>query len=254
MADDAATIQIDSLLGDLDRTGPIPLYFQVSTALERGIRSGDIPPGARLENEIAIAQRLGLSRPTIRRAMQELVDKGLLVRRRGIGTQVVQGQVRRQVELTSLYEDLQSSHHEPGTVVLQHEIRPADAATAAALGVAEGSDVVYLRRQRSTDGVPVAVLENYLPPDFADITTEQLEQKGLYQIVRARGVAVRVANQRIGARRAQGDESTLLDIEKGGPVLTMERVAFDGSGRAVELGHHCYRPDMYSFETTLVAK
>lgn len=249
-----APIQIDNLLGDLDRTGPIPLYFQVSTALERAIRAGDIPPGARLENEIAIAQRLGLSRPTIRRAMQELVDKGLLVRRRGIGTQVVHGQVRRQVELTSLFEDLQSSHHEPTTVVLEHEVRAADAATAAALGVEEGSDVVYLRRQRSTDGVPVAVLENYLPPEFADITTEQLQQKGLYQIVRARGVAVRVANQRIGARRAQGDESTLLDIEKGGPVLTMERVAFDGSGRAVEFGLHCYRPDMYSFETTLVAK
>ncbi|MCE7481206.1 GntR family transcriptional regulator [Microbacterium profundi] len=253
MADDAP-VQIDSLLGDLDRTGPIPLYFQVSTAIERAIRSGDIPPGARLENEIAIAQRLGLSRPTIRRAMQELVDKGLLVRRRGIGTQVVQGQVRRQVELTSLFEDLQSSHHEPGTVVLEHGIRAADAETATALGVAEGSDVVYLRRQRSTDGIPVAVLENYLPPEFADITTEQLQQKGLYQIVRARGITVRVANQRIGARRAQGDESSLLDIEKGGPVLTMERVAFDGSGRAVEVGHHCYRPDMYSFETTLVAK
>jgi GntR family transcriptional regulator len=72
--------------------------------------------------------------------------------------------------------------------------------------------------------------------------------------MRARGVPVRVANQRIGARRAVGDESGLLDIEKGGPVLTMERVAFDASGRAVEFGHHCYRPDMYSFETTLVAK
>jgi len=252
MADDV--VQLDELLATLDRTGPVPLYFQVSSAIERAIRSGDIAPGARLENEIAIAQRLGLSRPTIRRAMEELVDKGLLVRRRGIGTQVVQGQVTRQVELTSLYEDLQSSQHAPGTRVLEHDTRPADATTAAALSVPAGSDVVYLRRQRSTDGVPVAVLVNYLPPDFADITTEQLEAKGLYQIMRARGVTIRVANQRIGARRAQGDEGELLDIDKGGPVLTMERVAYDASGRAVEFGHHCYRPDMYSFETTLVAK
>ncbi|KQP68228.1 MULTISPECIES: GntR family transcriptional regulator [Microbacterium] len=252
MADDV--VKIDDLLAGLDRTGPVPLYYQVSTAIEQAIRSGEIPAGARLENEIAIGQRAGLSRPTIRRAMEELVDKGLLVRRRGIGTQVVQGQVTRQVELTSLYEDLKSSQHEPGTLVLEHDTRPADPDTAEALRVPVGSDIVYLRRQRSTDGVPVAVLTNYLPIEFSDITTEQLQQKGLYEIMRARGVTIRVANQKIGARRAHGDEPGLLDIDKGGPVLTMERVAFDASGRAVEFGHHCYRPDMYSFQTTLVAK
>lgn len=252
MADDV--VRLDDFLSSMDRTGPVPLYFQVSSAIEKAIRSGEIPPGARLENEIAIGQRLGLSRPTIRRAIEELVDKGLLVRRRGIGTQVVQGQVTRQVELTSLYEDLKNSQHEPGTRVLEHDTRAADPATADALSVPVGSDIVYLRRQRSTDGVPVAVLTNYLPLDFADITTEQLQQKGLYEIMRARGVTIRVANQKIGARRAHGDEAGLLDIDKGGPVLTMERVAFDASGRAVEFGHHCYRPDMYSFQTTLVAR
>lgn len=247
-------LPLDDLLTNLDRTGPVPLYFQVSSAIERAIRSGTIPAGARFENEVTIGRRLGISRPTIRRAMQELVDQGLLVRRRGIGTQVVQGQVKRNVELTSLYEDLKRLHHDPGTRVLTHDTRPADAATAEALRVPAGSDIVYLRRQRTTDDIPVAVLENYLPIDFADITTEQLEAKGLYQILRARGVTICIANQRIGARRAQADESELLDIDEGGPVLTVERLAFDDSGRAVEFGHHAYRPDRYSFETTLVAK
>jgi len=248
------TVWPDELFLDLDRTGPVPLYFQVSTRLEDAIRSGRIPAGARLENEIAIGQRLGLSRPTIRRAIQELVDKGILVRRRGIGTQVVQGTVTRQVELTSLYEDLQTAHHEPGTRVLVHEIVPAAGDVAESLGVRPGADVVYVRRQRSTDGVPIAVLENYLPIEFADIATDQLAHSGLYQILRARGVTIRVAKQKIGARRAQGDESELLGIDKAGPVLTMDRIAFDNAGRAIEFGHHCYRPDMYSFETTLVAK
>ena len=252
MADDV--VKIDDLFAGLDRTGPGPLYCLVPPPSEQATRAGESPAGARLENEIAIGQRAGLSRPTIRRAMEELVDKGLLVRRRGIGTQVVQGQVTRQVELTSLYEDLKSSQHEPSTLVLEHDTRPADPATAEALRVPVGSDIVYLRRQRSTDGVPVAVLTNYLPIEFADITTEQLQVKGLYEIMRARGVTIRVANQKIGARRAHRDEPGLLDIDKGGPVLTMERVAFDASGRAVEFGHHCYRPDMYSFQTTLVAK
>ncbi|WP_458040531.1 MULTISPECIES: GntR family transcriptional regulator [Bacteria] len=244
----------DELFEDLDRTGPMPLYFQVSSRLEAAITSGAIPTGARLENEIAIAKKLGLSRPTVRRAIQDLVDKGLLVRRRGIGTQVVQGQVTRQVELTSLYEDLQSANHDPGTRVLDHGIIAASDSVATALGIAAGAEVVYVRRLRSTDAVPVAVLENFLPTEFSDVTTEQLEQRGLYQILRARGVTIRIAKQKIGARRAHGDESELLDIDRGGPVLTMERIAFDNSGRAIEFGHHCYRPDMYNFETTLVAK
>jgi DNA-binding GntR family transcriptional regulator len=244
----------DDLFQDLDRNGPVPLYFQVSSRLEAAIRSGAIPSGARLENEIAIGQRLSLSRPTVRRAIQEVVDKGLLVRRRGIGTQVVQGQVTRNVELTSLFEDLKRTHHEPGTRVLSHGVIAANDAVAQHLGVSVGSNVVHLRRQRTMDSVPVAVLENYLPIEFADITTETLEQRGLYEVLRGRSVSIRIANQRIGARRAHGDEGALLDIDRDGPVLIMERTAYDASGRAIEYGLHCYRPDMYSFETTLVAK
>ncbi|MFT4136005.1 GntR family transcriptional regulator [Microbacterium sp.] len=244
----------DHLFADLDRTGPVPLYYQVSQRLEQAIRSGEVPTGVRLENEIAIGERLGLSRPTVRRAIQELVDKGLLVRRRGVGTQVVRGQVTRPVELTSLYEDLKNTHHEPATRVLSLEVVPATDAVAERLGIAPGTPVVHMRRQRSTDGAPVAVLENYLPEEFADVTTEQLQQRGLYQLLRGRGIAIRIAHQRIGARRAHDDEGELLGIDPDGPVLTMERVAYDASGHAIEYGAHCYRPDSYSFETTLVAK
>ncbi len=249
-----ATVWPDHLFLDMDRTGPIPLYFQVSSRLEAAIREGQIPAGARLENELSIADKLGLSRPTVRRAIQELVDKGLLVRRRGIGTQVVHGQITRPVDLTSLYEDLEGTHQHPTTRVLAHERLAATEEVAERLGVAVGSDVLRFRRLRYSEDVATAVLENYVPEDFADITPEQLQERGLYQILRARGVAIRVANQRIGARLAQGDESSLLDIDKAGAVLTMERVAFDSGGRAIEFGLHCYRPDMYSFETTLVAK
>src|SRR5690606_23841351 len=73
----------------LDRTSPVPLYFQLAQELERRIREGELPPGTRLENEILLADRLGLSRPTLRRAIEYLVDQGLLVRKRGVGTQVV---------------------------------------------------------------------------------------------------------------------------------------------------------------------
>ena len=102
------------------------------------------------------------------------------------------------------------------------------------------------------DGVPLAVMENYLTQDFTDLTAEALTGRGLYQLLRARGTQIRVAQQRIGARAATAEESRLLEIKRNGPVLTMDRTAYDTFGKAVEYGHHCYRPDNYAFEITLV--
>jgi len=243
-----------SMFVDLERSGPIPLYFQIATRLEKAILDGTLPAGARLENEISFGERLGLSRPTVRRAIQDLVDKGLLVRRRGIGTQVVHGQVTRGVELTSLHEDLLRAGKMASTQLLSLKVLKADKRDSENLGVTAGQEVLWIRRVRYADGVPVAVMENWLPADFIDITAEELGDLGLYQIMRTRGINPRVAKQKIGARKATAEEADLLAIEKGSALLTMDRTAYDSSGRAIEYGHHCYRPDLYSFEVTLVEK
>src|SRR5690606_39121735 len=98
------------------------------------------------------------------------------------------------------------------------------------------------------------LLENYLPVQFADITPEQLGRHGLYQLLRARGVTMAVAHQTIGARKATAQEARLFGQKPGSPVLTMSRTFFDQSGRPFELGVHSYRPDLYSFEMTVVEK
>lgn len=244
----------EDLFLDLQRSSPVPLYHQMATILEKAIREEVLPAGSRLENEISLGERLGLSRPTVRRAIQELVDRGLLVRHRGIGTQVVHGKVTRNVELTSLYDDLDRTGQHPKTSVIALETATADEGIAISLDVPVGKPVLHIKRLRFTDDVPIAVLDNTLPADFADITAEDLENRGLYQLLRARGVTMRVAKQRIGAREATAEEAELLGLAKGSAVLTMSRTAFDNSGRAVEFGQHCYRPDLYSFEITLVDK
>ena len=90
----------------LERNSPVPLYYQLAQSIEHAINAGELAPGDRLENEISLTTRLGLSRPTARQAIQELVQKGLLVRKRGVGTQVVRSQFSRDERLTSLNEDL----------------------------------------------------------------------------------------------------------------------------------------------------
>jgi DNA-binding GntR family transcriptional regulator len=130
----------------------------------------------------------------------------------------------------------------------------ANSKMAEILAVALDSPILYVKRLRLADNVPVSILENWLPADFVDLDRDAMIEHGLYQLLRSRGVNIRVAKQRIGARKSTTLESELLEIDKNSAVLTMDRTAYDNSGRAVEFGHHCYRPDLYSFEVTLVEK
>jgi DNA-binding GntR family transcriptional regulator len=238
---------------DIDRSSPTPLYFQLAQAIEGAISGGALPAGSRLENEILLAQRYGLSRPTVRRAVQELVDKGLLVRKRGVGTQVIQPHVRRSVELTSLYDDLTRAGEAPSTTVLELDRVPAPAEIAEELDLPVGEEVVVLRRLRRSHGEPLALMTNYLPGRFRP-TAEELGERGLYQYLRGQGIHLRVAHQRIGARLCRAEEARLLDEPPRSALLTMQRTAFDDQGVAVEHGRHVYRASRYDFETTLVGR
>lgn len=236
---------------DIDRSSPVPLYHQLAQAIEAAIRDGELAPGDRFENELALASRLSLSRPTTRRAIQELVDKGLLVRKRGVGTQVVQNPVHRRVELTSLFDDLARAGQQPTTDLLDYRRITVDEEIAVELNLKVDSEVVTIQRLRCANGEPLAVMTNYLPAEMAP-GPDELEASGLYQALRARGIHIRLARQRIGAKPATKPEAKLLGEKPGAPLLTMSRTAFDDSGRAVEFGSHCYRASRYYFETTLV--
>ncbi|HEY2701215.1 MAG TPA: GntR family transcriptional regulator [Pseudonocardiaceae bacterium] len=235
----------------IDRNSPVPLYYQVAQVLEKAIESGELAAGVRLDNEIALAEGLGLSRPTMRRAIQYLVDKGLLVRKRGVGTQVVHRAVRRGIQLTSLYEDLASEGREPRTEILQLETERATDTVARQLGIAEGEPVIRLERLRYADGEPLALLRNYLPTGLVTVTTELLQEAGLYQLMRAAGIRLHLASQVIGARSATAGEARMLQESRGASLLTMSRTAYDETGRAVEYGDHIYRASVYSFEFVL---
>ena len=236
----------------LDRSSPVPLYFQVATQFEQAIVAGDIAPGDKIDNEISLARDLGLSRPTMRQAIQLLVDKGLLVRKRGVGTQVVQGKVRRTLELTSLFDDLAGAGQRPRTDVLALARVPADAEVAHELQVEVGAPVWSLERLRWMGEEPLALMSNYLPVELVDLEELDLEHEGLYALLRGSGISIRVAKQRIGASGASAAQAEQLRESPGAPLLTMQRTAYDSAGRAVEFGRHAYRPDLYAFELTLV--
>ncbi|WP_338692748.1 GntR family transcriptional regulator [Streptomyces sp. Q6] len=238
----------------IDRASPVPLYFQFAQQLQQLIETGVLPPGTRLTNEISLADQFGLSRPTMRQAMQHLVDKGLLARKRGVGTQVVTNRIRRQVEFSSLYDDLERDDRHPRTKVLSVGTCPADTATAAALRVDEGTDVLSIERLRFADHQPIALLRNHLPLGLVDLSADALAEAGLYQLLRQSGVDLHTAEQTIGARRATAAEAKLLDETRGATLLTMTRTAYDDTGKPIEYGAHVYRASRYSFEMSIAAR
>jgi DNA-binding GntR family transcriptional regulator len=237
----------------VDRNSPVPLYFQVAQHMEQLIESGEYPPGTQLENEIILADQLGLSRPTMRRAIEYLVDRGLLVRKRGVGTQVVQPKVRRPVELSSLYDDLASAGKEPRTEVLAFRVEQPTEVAADALGVALDSQVYYIERLRYTGDEPLSIMHNWIPVSVVALDADLLQTRGLYQVLRSAGVAMKIASQSIGGRAARAAEARLLGEKPGAPLLTMSRTAYDETGRAVEFGSHIYRASRYTFELTLTS-
>ncbi|BCL24341.1 GntR family transcriptional regulator [Streptomyces tuirus] len=249
-----AVAALGSLYFDLDRGSPVPLYHQLAQQLEAAIEHGVLAPGNLLGNEVGLSVRLGLSRPTVRQAIQSLVDKGLLVRRRGVGTQVVHSQVRRPLELSSLYDDLETAGQAPATEVVRNEVVPASCEVAAALGVPEGDEVRLLDRLRRTHGRPVALLRNHLPVSLPALDGARLESTGLYRMMRSAGITLHSARQTIGARAATAREAARLDEPEGAALLTMQRTAYDDTGRPVEYGTHIYRASLYTFDFQLLVR
>jgi DNA-binding GntR family transcriptional regulator len=239
---------------EVDRSSPIPLYFQVAEQIADAIRRGELVPGDQLDSEVQIAEALGLSRPTIRQAIGHLVDRGMIVRRRGVGTQILPMPVRREMELTSLHDDLRRAGRTPGTQILSLGTVAAEHEVAVQLGLHPGTEVTRVVRLRTSEGEPLALMRNWLPDPTPKLTAELLETRGLYEVLRGGGIRICVARQRIGACTATTEQAALLDEKRGAALLTMDRTAYDDNGRAVEYGSHIYRASRYTLEVTVTER
>lgn len=235
---------------EIDRQSDVPLYEQIARPIEEAILSGDLAAGVLIEDEISMATRLKVARPTARRALQELTTKGLVTRRRGVGTRVTPRYVHRPMKLSSLNEDLIRAGFSPSTKVLSYEVRETTTQEAEELELAAGEGVLSISRLRFTDDRPLALMNNLIPLDMAP-GWQELNEHGLYHCLRSRGIEVSTATQEIGARRATEEEAQLLGETASSPLLTMRRIGRTEEGRVVEVGDHLYRPSLYSFRFSM---
>lgn len=235
----------------VDRTSPVPLYHQLAEQWAAAIRSGTLKPGDPFENELALVARLRLSRPTVRKAMDELVRQGLLVRRRGVGSHVASQVVHHRDSLTPLHDALLGSGHQVRTEVLRLQASRPNPVAAEALGLEPSTRLTYLERLRYSDEKPLVILRSWLPPRFNDLNPDDFAENGLYDVLRWRGAEQAVARQRIGARIPTARERRLLDLARSDAVLTVLWLSHDADGQALEYGEHSYRGDSYVLDNTL---
>lgn len=246
--DEPVTLSIE-----VNRESRKPLHQQISEPIAEMIAGGELQPGQLLEDELALASRLHVSRPTIRRAFQDLVAGGMLSRRRGAGTRVTPVNFHRSVGLTSLFDDLARQGRHPTTDVLSYEVILADGASAELLGCQPGAELVRVRRLRRSEGAPLAIMRNTIPARTAPSLTT-LASEGLYSALAVGGIVPSTAVQKVGAKGADAEEAALLDLEVGAPLVTMQRTAFGVDGEVIEYGDHVYDAAQYSVTFRLSAE
>lgn len=232
--------------------GAGPLYLQLTRRIAAAIDAGALGPGQSLPPEREMAAMTGLSRVTVRKAVQALVQAGRLVQRRGSGT-FVAPKVERVEQalslLTSFSEDMARRGRAGRSVWLSRAVEAPSPEETMALGLAAHDRVARLERVRLADEVPLAIERAALPtdilPDPATVGTS------LYAALADRGFRPVRAVQRISAANLGSRDAGLLEVPVGAAGLRIERVSYLPSGRVVEFTRSLYRGDAYDFAAEL---
>lgn len=238
--------------GRLESESSTALYRRLQDALRSAISEGVVPAGAMIPGERDLAQRLDLSRVTVRNAIKGLVEERLLVQRHGARTSVALRLEKPMTVFTGFSEDMVARGRVPGTTWLRREVGMADTAETMALGLSPGAEVCRLHRLRLADRVPMAIEYSVLPAEF--LPSPDLIDGSLYVTLDRRGCQPVRALQRVRADVATAHEARLLEIETGAPILEVERRCSLESGRVVELTRSRYRGDAYDFMVELVRR
>jgi GntR family transcriptional regulator, phosphonate transport system regulatory protein len=223
-------------LDPVRRQEGLALWRQIASRLREEI-GGAFPPGARLPSEAMLARRFGVNRHTLRHAMEELSRSGLVRIEHGRGAFVPEDVLDYVIEPRTRFSEWVRRHNkEPSGQVLRLAEEPADAAAAAALGVAEGATLVVLERLGLADGRPVSLGTHRFPPRLHGLR-EALRDGGVTAALRAVGVEdYRRLVTRVSARMPTAEEAELLRTTRARPLLVTESINVDGGDAVVEFG------------------
>ena len=213
----------------VSKRSPIPIYEQLTRALERVIEDGELKPDDPLPSEYELAETYNISRMTVRRAINELAREGLVVRVPGKGTFVAHPKEARELkQLASFTEEAERQGLKAGGRVLTHRVIKPTRKVAEILRLSKGERVIELERIRTLNGKPVSLARSFLPYRLCPSLAERdLNDKSLYRILEVElGFKLVWAREIIGCCSAPEYVAELLGIKPGSAILTWERELF----------------------------
>lgn len=240
----------------LDKSVPIPLYYQLKTLLLEEIKSNAYPVDSMIPTEKEISEMFEISRTTVRQAITELVREGWLYRVKSKGTFVAQRKIQQDFirRLESFNEQIERTGRRPGTELLALEVVEMPERAAEAFGSAPGEKVVYLHRKRSADDEPIVTVETYLPyPKCAFLMQHNMAKESMYNVLAEREeTRICRVSRILEAVAANAQDARLLNIRTGKPVHLFHTVGYNQYDEPIEFSIARYRGDRNRFEVDLL--
>jgi GntR family transcriptional regulator len=233
------------------------LYAKVESVLASEILDGTLAAGDQIPTEDELILRFDVSRITIRRAIQNLVNRGLVEIRRGKGTFVATPQITQELtELTGFVEDMRAVGRKPTARLLNKKVVTADDVVAQHLGITKGQRVVRIERVRLADQVPMSFDKTYLPLAIGKkVLTHNLEVEPIFSLLETKyKIPLIEAEYKMEAVAADETVSSALEIDIGSPIFLIERTSYTTGGLPVDYERLYYRGDLIRFITRLTRK
>ncbi len=231
----------------LDKNTPIPLYYQLKEIIKEKIESGELKPGDVLPSERELSQVHQISRPTIRQALKELVNEGLLHREKGKGTFVSEPKINYGFiqKLTTFYDDMKDKGYVTRTRVVNLEVIKARKAVAKRLKLNEDEKIIYISRIRSINNETVVSVENYIPYNLCpELIREDLTDKSLYRLLSEKyGLTAYKAEVTLEPLVATEHDSETLNIELGAPIHFMQNLTYNKENIIIDYFESRFRGD-----------
>jgi GntR family transcriptional regulator len=239
----------------IDLDSAKPLYEQIKAYILSHIQAGVYAPDQRIPSERALSEQFGVNRQTVKRAIDELTQSGVLYVQIGKGTYISRPKIAQQLEqLTSFSEEMTQRGQRPSSRVLECTVLPAPDAIARALRQPPGTPIVRLVRLRLADDTPMAIEQTHLLAARLPgiVSGHDFARESLYRVLRETYcIRLTHAEQSIEARLATEEEGALLGIAPGAPILHMARLTYAEGDELFEYAVSAYCGARYRFQAIL---
>jgi GntR family transcriptional regulator len=235
----------------------VPLYGKVEEVLASEISRGEMQPGDRLPSEDELLTRFAVSRITVRRAIQNLIQRGIVQIQRGRGTFVLAPKISQELtKLTGFVEDMDTHGRTASARVMSQGMVVANARVARQLGISKGTRVMRIERVRLADGVPMSFDETYLPLEIGrKIVRNNLRVVPIFTLLEEKyGIPLTEAEYSLEAAAASAQVAKALEVAEGTPIFRIERTSFTTDGKPIDYEMLSYRSDLIQFVTRLTRR